>query len=211
MEDIDNLPLIGLRPEPLLSLSNRFVKRGFDLAFSAAVLVLLSPVFALIALLIKLTSRGPIFFSQERIGHNNRTFNLYKFRTMRVQSKQESDTVWTTRNDTRVTPIGRFLRKTNLDEFPQFYNVLIGNMSVVGPRPEREYFADRFATEIRGYRIRHLVRVGITGWAQVNGLRGDTSIPERVKYDLDYLENWSFWFDLKIIFLTLFGKNNNAM
>jgi Undecaprenyl-phosphate glucose phosphotransferase len=211
MEDIDNVPLIGLRPEPLLSLWNRTVKRSFDVAFSAAMLLVLSPLFIVVALLVKATSRGPVFFVQDRIGTNNRPFHLYKFRTMRVQSRQESDRIWTTKDDSRVTIVGRVLRKTNIDELPQFYNVLVGDMSVVGPRPEREFFADRFATEISAYRIRHLVRVGITGWAQVNGLRGDTSISERVKHDLYYLENWSFWFDVRIILKTVFGGHKNAM
>jgi lipopolysaccharide/colanic/teichoic acid biosynthesis glycosyltransferase len=174
-------------------------------------LLVLSPLFIVVALLVKATSRGPVFFVQDRIGTNNRPFHLYKFRTMRVQSRQESDRIWTTKDDSRVTIVGRVLRKTNIDELPQFYNVLVGDMSVVGPRPEREFFADRFATEISAYRIRHLVRVGITGWAQVNGLRGDTSISERVKHDLYYLENWSFWFDVRIILKTVFGGHKNAM
>jgi Undecaprenyl-phosphate glucose phosphotransferase len=211
MEEIGDLPLIGLRPEPLLSLSNRFAKRLFDLVFSLLVLVLLTPFFLLIAVLVKLTSPGPVLFKQQRVGVNNKPFYLYKFRTMRVQEEQASDTIWTKRNDARITPIGNVLRKLNFDELPQFYNVLIGEMSVVGPRPEREFFADKFAEEIRAYRVRHLVRVGITGWAQVNGLRGDTSIADRVEYDLYYLENWTFWFDIKIILQTIFGKNKNAM
>lgn len=211
MEDFDNLPLIGLRTEPLLSLWNRIIKRSFDIVFSFFVLTLFLPLFIIIALLVKLTSKGPILFIQERVGVNNKPFNIYKFRTMYLQKKEESDTVWTTKNDSRITPLGKILRKTNLDELPQFYNVLIGNMSVVGPRPEREYFADKFASEIKAYRIRHLVRVGITGWAQVNGLRGDTSISERIKYDLYYIENWSFFFDIKIILMTVLGKNINAI
>jgi Undecaprenyl-phosphate glucose phosphotransferase len=211
IEDLDNLPLLSLQAEPLLSLWNRTVKRVFDIVFATVALLLLSPLFLVLAILIKATSQGPVFFAQERIGMNNRRFNLYKFRSMRVQSKQESDTIWTTQNDTRVTPLGRFMRKTNIDELPQFYNVLIGNMSVVGPRPEREYFADRFAGQIRAYRIRHLVRGGITGWAQVNGLRGDTSITERLKYDMYYIENWTILLDIKIIVMTVLGKSSNAM
>lgn len=208
IEEIDGLPLLGMRPEPLLSLWNRTTKRTFDILFSAAVLTILAPVFLVIIILVKVTSPGPIFFTQERIGINNKPFNIYKFRSMRVQEKNQSDTTWTTKNDVRTTPIGRILRKTNLDEMPQFYNVLIGQMSVVGPRPEREHFVNLFAKDIYAYRIRHLIRVGITGWAQVNGLRGDTSIPERIKYDLYYLENWSLLLDIKIIFRTLFNTKN---
>jgi Undecaprenyl-phosphate glucose phosphotransferase len=211
MEEIGELPLIGLRPEPLIALSNRLLKRTFDIVFSLIVLLVLSPLFMLIALLIKLSSPGPVLFKQQRIGANNKSFDLYKFRTMRVQASKDSDTIWTKRNDDRVTSVGRIMRKLNLDELPQFYNVLIGEMSVVGPRPEREFFVDKFAEQIRAYRVRHLVRVGITGWAQIHGLRGDTSIADRVEYDLYYLENWTFWMDIKIIIKTVLGKNKNAM
>ena len=206
IDNLGHIPLIGIRPEPLSVLKNRVAKRTFDICFSLMALVILSPFLLAIALLIKLTSRGPLFFEQERIGANNKKFGIYKFRSMAVQPKKESDTVWTTTNDSRVTKIGKFIRRGNIDEFPQFWNVLIGNMSVVGPRPERGYFVEQFKKDIPDYKVRHMVKSGITGWAQVNGLRGDTSIKKRVECDIDYIENWSFQFDLKIIWLTLFGR-----
>lgn len=208
-EEIGDIPLIAVRYEPLDSFSNRFVKRTFDVVFSATVLILLSPVFLIISLLIKFTSPGDIFFRQKRVGINNKEFIMYKFRSMITQTEAKSDTVWTTKNDSRVTPIGNFLRKTNLDELPQFWNVFIGNMTVAGPRPEREFFVNQFKEEIPSYKVRHMVKSGVTGWAQVNGWRGDTSIKKRIACDLYYIENWSLWFDIKIIWLTLFGKNTN--
>jgi exopolysaccharide biosynthesis polyprenyl glycosylphosphotransferase len=165
--------------------------------------VLTLPVFVLIAAAIKLTSRGPVFFSQERVGLNGRVFRMLKFRTMRVGSREEGDTRWTCDNDPRRTTVGVFLRKTNLDELPQFLNVLKGDMSIVGPRPERAHFVERFLEEFDRYNFRHTFKVGITGWAQVNGWRGDTSIAKRVEYDLYYLLNWSLTFDLQIITMTL--------
>ena len=204
--ELGDIPLIGIRTEPLSLIKNRVLKRVFDIVFSSTILVLLFPLFLILALLIKLTSRGPVFFKQERIGDNNSNFKIHKFRTMSAQDKKESDTIWTTANDSRVTAIGKILRKKNLDELPQFWNVLIGNMSIVGPRPEREYFVEEFKKEIRHYKVRHLVKSGITGWAQVNGWRGDTSIKERVEHDIYYIENWSFWLDLRIIWLTVFDK-----
>ena len=147
-----------------------------------------------------------VFFKQERIRANNIKFNIYKLRSLTVQEKKDSDTIWTTANDSRVTKIGKFMRKTNLDELPQFWNVLIGDMSVVGPRPERGHFVEQFKKEIHHYKVRHLIKSGITGWAQMNGWRGDTSINNRVDYDIYYIENWSFWLDLKIIWLTVFGS-----
>ena len=152
---------------------------------------------------------GPVFFNQERVGANNIKFRLYKFRSMTVQGKEKSDVVWTTANDSRVTWIGKTLRKTNLDELPQFWNVLIGDMSVVGPRPEREHFVEQFKKDISQYKVRHLAKSGITGWAQVNGWRGDTSIEKRVDHDIYYIENWSFSFDLRIIWRTVFGRETN--
>jgi len=159
----------------------------------------------IIAAVVRLTSEGPILFAQERVGLNGRVFRMYKFRTMRVSSDKESDTVWTTSSDPRRTPIGTFLRKTSLDELPQFFNVLRGDMSVVGPRPERPYFVQQFQRDYDKYSARHRLKVGITGWAQVNGYRGDTSIEKRVEYDLHYLRNWNFVFDLKIIVMTLYA------
>jgi len=210
MDKLGDIPLISIREEPLSSMKNRMLKRGFDILFSFAVLILLSPLFLLLAVLIKLTSHGPVLFKQKRIGANNVEFDIYKFRTMIVQDNNESDSIWTTENDSRVTRIGEFMRKTNLDEFPQFWNVLIGDMSVVGPRPERGYFVEQFKKEIPNYKVRHLVKSGSTGWAQVKGWRGDTSIANRVEHDIYYLENWSFWLDIKIIWLTVFGKKTNS-
>ena len=209
MESLGNIPLIGIRIVPLDLLKNRILKKGFDIVFSLTTLVVLSPLFLILALLIKTTSPGPVFFKQKRIGINNIQFNMYKFRSMTVQAKKQSDTVWTTANDSRVTAIGKIMRKTNLDEFPQFWNVLIGNMSVVGPRPEREYFVEEFKKKISHYKVRHLIKSGITGLAQVNGWRGDTSIEKRVECDIHYIENWSFWLDIKIIWLTVFGRKTN--
>ena len=162
--------------------------------------------------MIKLTSPGPIIFKQQRVGLNRKNFMMYKFRSMRVQTENEEKSQWTTPNDNRKTKWGAFMRKTSIDELPQFINVLKGDMSVVGPRPERPYFVDIFKEEIPRYMIKHQVRPGVTGWAQVNGLRGDTSIQERIEHDLYYIENWTFYFDLKIIFLTIFKGiiNKNA-
>jgi Undecaprenyl-phosphate glucose phosphotransferase len=180
-----------------------FQKRIFDVAFSIFVLLLTLPFTLIIALATKLSSRGPVFFVQDRVGLNGRVFRMFKFRTMRVGSREEGDTRWTCDNDPRRTWIGTLLRKTNLDELPQFLNVLKGDMSIVGPRPERPYFVERFLEEIDRYNSRHMFKAGITGWAQVNGWRGDTSIAKRVEYDLYYLRNWSLTFDLQIITMTV--------
>lgn len=205
LDELGNIPLIAIRSEPLSMLRNRIVKRVFDIVFSLAVLILSSPLFLFLVVTIKLSSRGPVIFSQRRVGINSKEFTMHKFRSMVVQRREESDVIWTTPDDGRVTQIGRFMRKTNLDELPQFWNVLKGEMSVVGPRPERQYFVGKFKEEIRNYKVRHLVKSGITGLAQVNGWRGDTSIKKRVEFDIYYLENWSFSLDLKIIWLTIFG------
>jgi Undecaprenyl-phosphate glucose phosphotransferase len=187
------------------------IKRVFDIFFSAVVLLVTSLLMGLIALVIRLTSPGPILFVQERIGLNGLPFRMYKFRTMKMSSSSDSDTRWTTEEDPRRTRLGSFLRKTSLDELPQFINVLKGDMSVVGPRPERPHFVSQFLQEVGRYNQRHCLRVGITGWAQVNGWRGDTSIKKRVECDLYYIQNWTFGFDLRIIlwtiFLVLIGKN----
>jgi Undecaprenyl-phosphate glucose phosphotransferase len=204
LESLEGLPLITLRDIPARRGLNRFIKRVFDTLFSLLFIVLFSPFYILIALSIALTSKGPILLKQERVGLDNNVFNLLKFRTMYTQQPEESDTVWTTKNDPRVTPVGRFLRKLSLDETPQFFNVLTGKMSVVGPRPERPYWVEQFKEEYTGYMQRHGMKAGITGWAQINGLRGDTSIEERVAADIYYIENWSFLLDLKIILMTPF-------
>jgi Undecaprenyl-phosphate glucose phosphotransferase len=201
--DLGGIHMLDLRPTLAETGSYLFQKRAFDLVLSLLILLLSLPLFLLIALAVKLSSRGPVFFAQERVGLNGRVFNMLKFRTMRVGSKEEGDTRWTSDNDPRRTAIGVFLRKTNLDELPQFLNVFKGDMSIVGPRPERAYFVERFLEEIDRYNFRHTFKVGITGWAQVNGWRGDTSIAKRVEYDLYYLRNWSLTFDLQIITMTL--------
>ena len=165
-----------------------------------------------IAIGIKITSPGPVFFKQERISENNKPFNMLKFRSMKVQKESDTNVIWTTQNDPRKTKFGSFLRKTSLDELPQFFNVFMGQMSIVGPRPERPYWVDKFKDEIPNYMLRHYVKTGITGWAQVNGWRGDTSIEERIKCDNYYIQNWSLMLDIKIIFLTVFKGfiNKNA-
>ena len=209
MDTLGDIPLISIRTEPLNILSNRIIKRTLDIVMSVVLLILFSPLFLVLSVMIKLTSKGPVFFKQKRIGANNVEFDIYKFRSMTVQNANDSDMIWTTENDKRITSIGRFMRKTNLDELPQLWNVFIGNMSLVGPRPEREHFVDRFKKEIPHYKVRHLTKSGITGLAQVNGWRGDTSIVNRIEDDIYYLENWSFWLDLKILWLTLFGRDTN--
>jgi Undecaprenyl-phosphate glucose phosphotransferase len=201
--DLGGIHMLDLQPTLAETGSYLFQKRAFDLVLSLIILLITSPIFLLIALAVKVSSRGPVFFSQERIGLNGRVFRMLKFRTMRVGSREEGDTRWTSDNDPRRTAVGIFLRKTNLDELPQFLNVLRGDMSIVGPRPERAYFVERFLAEIDRYNFRHTFKVGITGWAQVNGWRGDTSIAKRVEYDLYYLRNWSLTFDLQIITMTL--------
>jgi len=211
-DNFAGIPLINVRDIPLDELGNRILKRTFDIVFSIFAIILTSPIMLIAAIGIKLTSPGPIIFKQERMGLDRRTFMMYKFRTMRVSDQKTADTVWTVENDPRRTKFGAFLRRTSIDELPQFFNVLKGDMSVVGPRPERPYFVEQFKEEIPKYMVRHHVRPGITGWAQTNGLRGDTSIRERINHDLYYLENWSFMFDLKIIILTIFRGfvNRNA-
>ncbi len=209
--DLGGIHMLDLRPTLAETGPYLFQKRIFDVVFSAVVLLLTLPLSSLIALAVKVTSRGPIFFIQERVGLNGRIFRMLKFRTMRVGSREEGDTRWTSSNDPRRTAVGSFLRRTNLDELPQFINVLRGDMSIVGPRPERPHFVDRFLEEFDRYNFRHTFKVGITGWAQVNGWRGDTSIAKRVEYDLYYLRNWSLTFDLQIItmtFLRIFSSKN---
>jgi len=202
---LGDIPLIAIRAEPLNLISNRIIKRSFDVVIALTLLVGLSPVLLILALVIKCTSRGPVLFKQARIGSNNRSFEIYKFRSMTVQPDQDSDTIWTTANDPRVTAIGKFMRQYNLDELPQLWNVVIGNMSLVGPRPERAHFVEQFRKEVPAYKVRHQVKSGITGWAQVNGWRGDTSIAKRVAHDIWYLENWTFWLDVKILLMTVFS------
>lgn len=209
LSELGDIPLISIRNEPLSLLKNRVLKRTFDIVFSLISLIFLSPLFFVIAIAIKATSKGPVFFKQERISLNNKPFQMIKFRSMYNQSHKSSNTNHTNENDPRVTSVGRFLRRYSLDELPQFWNVLFGDMSVVGPRPELTYFANEFREKIDKYRVRHLVRSGITGLAQVNGYRGNTSKEKRVTYDMHYIENWNFWLDMKILLLTLFGRDSN--
>jgi Undecaprenyl-phosphate glucose phosphotransferase len=201
--DLGGIRMLDLRPTLAESDTYLVQKRIFDLAFSILILSLTLPITLLIAIAIKLGSRGPVFFVQDRVGLNGRVFRMFKFRTMRVSSRLEGDTRWTSDKDPRRTAVGTFLRKSNLDELPQFLNVLKGDMSIVGPRPERPYFVERFLGQFDRYNSRHMFKTGITGWAQVNGWRGDTSIAKRVEYDLYYLRNWSLTFDLQIITMTV--------
>ncbi|MBI4569712.1 MAG: undecaprenyl-phosphate glucose phosphotransferase [Planctomycetes bacterium] len=211
LSDFDGLPLVTLQESPLYGW-RRFVKRAMDIVAAALMLLLTAPLFLLIALLIKALSPGPVFYRQERMGWGGRTFTIYKFRTMRADAETTTGPVWASAGDPRRHPFGAFLRKTSLDEFPQFYNVLKGDMSIVGPRPERPVFIEQFSKRIPRYMLRHTMKAGITGWAQVRGWRGNTSLKKRIQYDLYYIEHWSLWFDLKIMFLTLFAGfvNRNA-
>ena len=205
---LGQVSILSFMDSPLSDWENRVLKRGMDVLVSALALAALSPVFLFLAMLVKSDSKGPVFFFQERLGEDGRHFRLIKFRTMRAGAESKTGPVWAKENDERRTKIGAFLRQNNLDELPQFWNVLAGDMSLVGPRPERPHFASRFKEDIPRYMARHSIRSGITGWAQVHGLRGNTSIEERTKYDLYYIENWSLLLDVKILALTLFAKQN---
>ncbi|MEN3046174.1 MAG: undecaprenyl-phosphate glucose phosphotransferase [Candidatus Hydrothermales bacterium] len=208
---LNGIPFLKLK-EKGLNLFQRFIKRSFDIIFSLLFLIIFSPIFILVAILIKLTSKGPVFYKQDRVGKDGKIFKLYKFRTMYVGADNEKEPKFTTPCDPRVTKIGRILRRFSIDEIPQFINVLKGDMSIVGPRPERPYFVEKFKKEIPRYDERHRVKGGITGWAQVHGWRGDTSIEERLRYDLYYIDNYSFLLDLKIILKTIviFFSQKNA-
>jgi Undecaprenyl-phosphate glucose phosphotransferase len=201
---LGDLQMLDLATTHLESPTYFLLKRVFDVAFSSFVLTAGMPLFAIIALAIKLNSPGPVFFRQERVGLNGRLFTMYKFRTMRVASDNSSNELHTAVDDPRKTAVGALLRRTSLDELPQFFNVLIGDMSVVGPRPELTFFARKFAQEVLNYDTRHRLKVGITGWAQVNGWRGNTSIQKRIEADLYYLQNWTLWLDLRIVWMTVF-------
>ncbi len=212
IEDLDGLPVINIRKNPLSNVVNRFLKRLADIVGALLCLVIFSVPMLLVALLIKLTSDGPVIFSQVRVGLHNREFKMYKFRSMVVQESGKEEKAWTQKNDTRVTGIGKFIRKTSIDELPQLFNVLKGDMSLIGPRPERPRFVEKFKEEIPRYMVKHQVRPGMTGWAQVNGYRGDTSIRRRIDCDLYYIENWSVGLDVLILVLTVFRGfiNKNA-
>lgn len=212
IHDLNGLPTVQLRSIGLRPI-DRKIKRALDIAVSSLVLIAFAPLMLIVALLIKLTSPGPVFFTQERVGQDGRRFYVLKFRTMGVDAEAESGPVFTTPDDIRPTRLGRILRRYSIDELPQFINVLYGEMSIVGPRPERPFFVEQFRREIPAYMARHHEKSGITGWAQVNGLRGDTSIEERTRYDLYYVENWSLMFDIRIMVKTLFHifqRDSNA-
>jgi len=199
---LNGLPLASVR-NPALAGFNRVLKRALDIVFSSLVLLFISPFLLVVALLIKLESPGPALYIQERVGLDGRPFYVIKFRTMTMGAEERTGPVWAAPVDPRVTRVGAFLRRHSLDELLQFINVLLGEMSVVGPRPERPCFVEQFSQMVPGYMRRHKEKAGITGWAQVNGLRGDTSIEERTNYDLYYVENWSIAFDLRIMLRTI--------
>jgi Undecaprenyl-phosphate glucose phosphotransferase len=209
--NFDGLPIVGLRESPHFGL-NIVVKRAMDIVLSLTALVLLAPVMLLIALLVKLSSPGPVFYRQKRCGLNGATFHMLKFRSMRVDAEQKTGAVWAQKDDPRRTRFGSFLRRTSLDELPQFINVLLGHMSLVGPRPERPEFIQKFTKTIPNYMARHCVKAGITGWAQVHGWRGNTSLRKRLQYDLYYITHWTPWLDLRILWMTVFKGlvNRNA-
>ena len=202
LEDLDGLPIININDVPLQGF-NAWLKRAIDIVLSSATCVVLAIPAAIIAAAVKLTSSGPVFYRQERMGLDGRTFSVYKFRSMYADAEDDSGPVWARDDDPRATPIGRLLRRFDLDELPQFWNVLAGDMSIVGPRPERPFFVEQFKHRIPQYMLRHKVKAGITGWAQVNGWRGNTSLEKRIAYDLYYIENWSVTLDIKIMWLTL--------
>jgi Undecaprenyl-phosphate glucose phosphotransferase len=202
LEDLDGVPVININ-EPSLQGVNALIKRAIDIVLSSIALVVFAVPIALIAALVRLTSKGPAFFRQERMGLDGKPFSIVKFRSMHDEAERETGPVWTQRDDPRVTALGRFLRRSNLDELPQLWNVFRGDMSIVGPRPERPHFVEQFKHRIPQYMLRHKVKSGLTGWAQVNGWRGNTALDKRIEYDLYYIENWSVRLDLKIMWLTV--------
>lgn len=203
MDMIEDIPIIQIRHVPLDNSFNKLLKRIMDIILVVPAIIILSPILLLISVLVKLSSPGPIIFKQERVGLNRESFNMYKFRSMRVQNEKDEKVQWTTKDDPRTTKFGSFIRKTSIDEWPQFFNIIKGDMSLIGPRPERVYFVEKFREEIPKYMIKHHVRPGMSGWAQVNGWRGNTSIERRIEHDIYYVENWSLMLDLKIFFMTL--------
>ncbi len=203
VEDFDGIPIISLSESPMYGW-NRVLKRLFDIVFSLVFIVIASPVMLAISIAIKLESKGPVIFRQERMSLGGVPFNIFKFRSMTVDAESETGAVWAKKHDNRRTKVGEFIRKTSLDEFPQLFNVLKGDMSLVGPRPERPVFVKDFKKSISMYMLRHKMKAGITGWAQVNGWRGNTSIDKRIEFDLYYIENWSLLLDIKILWLTIF-------
>jgi Undecaprenyl-phosphate glucose phosphotransferase len=202
MDELGDLPIVSLQGSPLYGW-DRVFKRIFDLILGTMILVMMSPIMLVISILIKLTSEGPIFYRQERVGMDSHIFQMLKFRTMKVDSEKETGPVWAKENDPRRTKVGAFLRKISLDELPQLFNVLKGEMSLVGPRPERPHFVEEFRNKIPSYMLRYKIKAGMTGWAQINGWRGNTSLERRIEHDLCYIQNWSVRFDLRILFMTL--------
>src|SRR3990170_5724391 len=200
LEDLDGVPVINVNDVPLQGV-NSAIKRLIDIAISGAALIALAIPFGIISLIVRLASRGRVFYRQERMGLDGKSFSIVKFRSMHNDAERETGPVWTLPDDPRVTPVGRFLRRSNLDELPQLWNVLTGEMSIVGPRPERPHFVAQFKHKIPQYMLRHKVKAGLTGWAQVNGWRGNTPLEKRIEYDLYYIENWSVRLDLKIMWL----------
>jgi Undecaprenyl-phosphate glucose phosphotransferase len=209
---IEDIPIIDIRYVPLDNSFKKIIKRILDFTVSVLALILLSPFMILTALIVKITSSGPIIFKQERVGLHRKKFMMYKFRSMNVQDEENEKNGWTTDNDPRKTKFGTFIRKTSIDELPQLLNVLKGDMSLIGPRPERPYYVDKFRKDIPKYMIKHHVRPGMTGWAQVNGWRGNTSIKKRIEYEIYYVENWNLFMDIKIFFMTIIKGfvNKNA-
>ena len=211
-EDLLGLPVVNIRHVPLTNTFNAMIKRIVDIGGSVFAIIVFSPIMIITAVAIKLSSPGPLIYKQERVGLHNQTFQMYKFRSMEVQDPSKEKKGWTVKNDPRVTPIGKIIRRTSIDELPQLFNILKGDMSLVGPRPERPFFVEKFREEIPRYMVKHQVRPGLTGWAQINGYRGDKSIRKRIEHDLYYIENWTLGLDFKIIFLTFFKGfiNKNA-
>ncbi|MEG0681711.1 MAG: undecaprenyl-phosphate glucose phosphotransferase [Eubacterium sp.] len=209
-DELDGIPLINTRYIPLDEPLNHWVKRIADVLLALLILIMGSLPLLIVAILVKITSPGPVIYKQIRIGMNRKEFNIYKFRSMRNDIPEKGDTLWTTEDDPRKTKFGSFIRKTSIDEFPQLFNVLKGDMSLVGPRPERPFYVNQFKDEVPKYMIKHHVRPGMTGWAQVNGWRGDTSIVERINCDIEYIEKWTPWFDVKILFMTFRAVFKNA-
>ena len=204
IEDVQGIPVIHVRRVPLNIMRNRVAKRAVDLIGATVAIILFSPVMLLTVLVVALTEEGSVIYRQERVGLHNQVFYMYKFRSMIMQDEEKEKAEWSTRNDPRITPVGKLIRRTSIDELPQLFNVLKGEMSLVGPRPERPQFVQKFRDEIPRYMVKHQVRPGMTGWAQINGYRGNTSIEKRIEYDLYYIENWTMIFDMKILILTIF-------
>lgn len=202
LTEVAGLPVINLTESPMVG-ANRVLKAIEDYVLATLILLMISPLLLAVAIAVKLSSPGPIIYRQKRVTWNGEVFEIYKFRTMPVNAEAQSGAVWASAGDDRATPLGRFLRRYSLDELPQFFNVLKGDMSIVGPRPERPEFIERFRQEIPGYMKKHFVKAGITGWAQVNDLRGNTDLEQRIEYDLFYIDNWSLTFDLRIIAMTI--------